>query len=111
MTRMHWMVRAPVLSATLRRVWGWITRRPPAASAGVRCLGRSARAVTARMGGRVDRLGGRGLLDDDVRGPAVSPARWLTSTRRQRFVADSGPRLLDEHGVADVGLVAPRRGP
>src|SRR6478736_6454099 len=27
MTRMHWMVRAPVLSATLRRDWGWIMRR------------------------------------------------------------------------------------
>src|SRR4029079_9874388 len=28
-TRMHWIVRAPVLSATLRRVWAWITPRRP----------------------------------------------------------------------------------
>src|SRR5215213_2356426 len=28
-TRMHWIVRAPVLSATFRRVWGWITKPAP----------------------------------------------------------------------------------
>src|SRR6476661_1152806 len=79
MTRMHWIERAPVLSATRRRDCGWITRPPRRPRQQRRPRPRRRRPRSA------------GPLDDLVQTP---PLR-----RRQR----SG--LLDEDGVAGPGVV------
>ena len=89
MTRMHWIVRAPVLSATLQA--GLRLDHESASSGRPASASASALARPARMGGGVDRLGRRRLLGDDLaRQRPWSPPRATTATSRQRFVADSG---------------------
>ena len=64
-------------------------------------------ALPARVGGGVDRLGDLGLLGDHVARAAVAVLagaghdRHETPALRRR----ERPRLLDEDGVADVGVV------
>jgi hypothetical protein len=129
MTRMHWIDRAPVLSATRSRGWGWITpcrlrlggavgRAVGRVSVG-RGRGRNLRsrgrigvargvvALPAGVGGGVDRLGDLGLLGDHVAGAAVAVRagsghdRDKTPPLRRR----ERPRLLDEDRVARMGVV------
>src|SRR3954462_5294153 len=76
MTRMHWIVRAPVLSATLRRDCGWVIRGHP--QRGPRPTGPRPRLVAVvggvaatRVRRGVDRLGRLRLLRHDVARKAV----------------------------------------
>ena len=90
-TRMHWIVRAPVLSATLRRVWDWITRRPPRPSPR-RVVARRRRRRASRPGWAAAWIASEVAASSVTTSPGRpwSPPRATIETRRQRLVADSG---------------------
>ena len=91
---MHSMVRAPVLSATRRRLDGWITRASSSASSAAAPRRPAVRrGIASRPGWAAMWMAslGLGLLGhDDVALAGARRPRATISTRRQRLVADSG---------------------